>query len=95
MISWWRPTLARPPPRKTNAHADTIEERMPKKVERNGTRIRIIDDATGREVWNGRTDSNPPEYIRYSEDGIKKTIMVDQSTDAELIHALECLLNPT
>lgn len=68
---------------------------MSKKVERNGTRIRIVDDETGREVWNGRTDSNPPEDMRYSEDGIKKTLSVGRSTDAELLQALEHLLNPT
>ena len=68
---------------------------MSKKVERNGTRIRIVDDETGREVWNGRTDSNPPEDMRYSEDGIKKTLSVGRSTDAELLQALEHLLNPS
>ena len=68
---------------------------MSKRVDRTGTRIRIVDEETGREVWNGRTDSNPPEDIRYSEDGIKKTLSVGQSTDAELLQALACLLNPT
>ena len=68
---------------------------MPKTVERNGTRIRIVDDATGREIWNGRTDSTPPQDIRYSEGGVRKTLSVNQSTDAELLQALEHLLNPT
>jgi|GEM_PF-5889388 len=68
---------------------------MSKKVDRNGTRIRIVDDETGREIWNGRTDANPPQDVRYSEDGDKKTISVAQSTDEELLQALECLLNPT
>jgi hypothetical protein len=68
---------------------------MSKKVERNGTRIRIVDDETGREVWNGRTDTDPSEDIRYSEAGIKKTLSVCRSTDAELLQALEHLLNPT
>jgi hypothetical protein len=67
---------------------------MSKIVERNGPRVRIIDDETHRELWNGRTDSNPPEYIRYSEDGNKKAQRVDRSTDAELVQALEHLLNP-
>jgi hypothetical protein len=71
-----------------------MEESMSKIVERNGTRVRIVDDETGRELWNGRTDSNPPEHIRYSEDGIKKNQRVDRSTDAELVQALEHLLNP-
>jgi hypothetical protein len=67
---------------------------MSKKVERNGTLVRIVNDENGRELWNGRTDSNPPEYIRYSEDGVKKTQRVAGSTDEELIQALEHLLNP-
>jgi hypothetical protein len=67
---------------------------MSKIVERNGTRVRIVDDTNGRELWNGRTDSNPPEYIRYSEDGIKNNLRVSGSTDEELIRALEHLLNP-
>jgi hypothetical protein len=68
---------------------------MLKRVERNGTRIRILDDETNREVWNGRTDSIPPQEIRYSENGIRKTLSVGRSTDAELLEALEHLLNPT
>jgi hypothetical protein len=67
---------------------------MSKIVERNGTRVRIVDGTTGRELWNGRTDSTPPEYIRYSDDGIKKTQRVAGSTDEELIQALEHLLDP-
>ena len=67
---------------------------MSKRVERNGPRVRIVDDETGREVWNGRTDSSPPQDIRYSEAGIKKILTVDRSTDAELLQALEHLLNP-
>jgi hypothetical protein len=54
-----------------------------------------VDDDTGREVWNGRTDANPSQDIRYSEDGNKKTISISQSTDEELLQALERLLNPT
>ena len=68
---------------------------MSKRVDRSGARIRIVDDSNGREVWNGRTGSNPAEVIRYSEDGIKKTIDVDGSTDVELLQALEHLLNPS
>jgi hypothetical protein len=68
---------------------------MLKRIERNGTRIRIVDDETNREVWNGRTDSTPPQDIRYSENGIRKTLNVGRSTDAELLEALEHLLNPT
>lgn len=68
---------------------------MPKIVERNGPRIRIVDDKTGREMWNGRVDATPPECIGYSEGGIKKSQRVDRSTtDAELVQALEHLLNP-
>jgi hypothetical protein len=67
---------------------------MPKRVERNGTHVRIFNDDNGRELWNGRTDSNPAEYIRYSEDGVKKVLRVAGSTDEELIQALEHLLNP-
>ena len=68
---------------------------MLKRVERNGPRIRIVDDETNREVWNGRTDSTPPQDIRYSDNGIRKTLSVGRSTDAELLEALEHLLNPT
>lgn len=72
-----------------------LKEPMSKRVDRNGARIRIVEDSTGREVWNGRTDSSPAEVIRYSEDGIKKTLSVDGSTDVELLQALEHLLNPS
>jgi len=68
---------------------------MSKTVERNGTRIRIVDVETGREMWNGRTDSIPPQDIRYSEGGIKKILSVARSTDEQLLQALEHLLNPT
>jgi hypothetical protein len=67
---------------------------MSKTVERVGTRIRIIDDETNRQLWNGRTDVNPPEYMCYSEQGVKKALRVDQSSDAQLLEALEHLLDP-
>jgi len=67
---------------------------MPKIVERNGPRIRILEEETGRELWNGRANSEPPEYIRYWEEGQRKSRRVDGSTDAELLQALEHLLNP-
>jgi hypothetical protein len=68
---------------------------MARIVERNGTRIWIIDDATGREMWNGRTDSIPPQDIRYSEGGTTRILNVARSTDTELLQALGHLLNPT
>jgi hypothetical protein len=68
---------------------------MPKIVERNGPRIRILEEETGRELWNGRANSEPPEYIHYWEEGQRKSLRVDRSTDAELVQALEHLLNPT
>lgn len=68
---------------------------MARKVERKGTKIWILDDETGRVAWNGRTDSYPPDCIRYLENGVEKTIAVDQSNDLELLHAVERLLNPT
>ena len=67
---------------------------MPKIVERNGPRIRIFEEGTTRELWNGRVDSEPPEYIQYWEEGQRKAQRVDRSTDAELVQALEHLLNP-
>jgi hypothetical protein len=60
------------------------------KIERNPPTIRVLQGA--KELWTGRTDANPPEYIRYPDGHSSKAIRIDQSTDAEILHAVELKL---
>jgi hypothetical protein len=57
-------------------------------VRREGPRVSIVEK-DGRTMWSGRTDTLPPEYIEFREDGVNYAWPVAKATDAQLIHAVK------
>ena len=60
------------------------------KIERNPPTVRVLYE--GKEVWTGRTDANPPQFLRYPDGHLNKAIRIDRSSDAEILHAVELKL---
>jgi len=60
-------------------------------IERKPPNVRALRDNV--EVWHGRTDAVPRQYICYTEGKTKMATPIDRATDEQLVYALERISN--